>query len=429
MSTSFIFLCLQTLFLWSIVVVLHRQKRKITLIPLYTFIGLLTILTHNLSNLGFSIIFNNWYFLISSFSYFTPLIFAVLLIYLFDGPRATRLALLVIVFTSLVYIFVIISTGLITDTSKWISFSSTWLLYFFWSLLAIIIDVLSLAVIWELLSKLKFLPLIIKVFSVSMAILTIDTFIFVTGVFGGTPLYFGILSSDLSTRFIMSLVGAIFITLALKHDNFSEENRPKASNIWEIFNFHSDLELEIKTLQEYISSQKTLENEITESRETYKLAITGTGAGIWDWNVKTNKIFWSPKFCELLGYSQNEIGNNLDSFKTIIHPDDIKNTFDVLDHCFKKQIPFETDYRLKTKSGKYRWYKVNGIAKYDNQGQAIRMVGSIIDINTQKEYEITINNKLYDLTQSNEIMVGREIKMTELKEEIKRLKRQLSQKQ
>lgn len=83
-----IILFLQTVFFWSLAVILYRFKNRYTLIPLYCYIAITTILTHNLSDLGLGITTGNWYFFISSFSFFTTLMLGVFLLYLLEGPRA-----------------------------------------------------------------------------------------------------------------------------------------------------------------------------------------------------------------------------------------------------------------------------------------------------------------------------------------------------
>lgn len=417
------FLCLQTILLWIIVATLHKQKNKITLIPLYSFIAILTLITQNFSDLGFAVDINGWYFLIASFSYFTPLMFAVLLLYLFEGPRATRSAFWIILSTTFFYIIIVYFTGIMSDTSKWVTITTTQITNYFWSLLAFTFDIFFMAIFWELLSKIKFLPLFFKIFLVTFFVLILDTVIFTTGVFGTSELYSSMLNGNLVNRFFLSIFASIFINFSLISNGFSEENRIKPKNILEVLNFKSDLEIKIENLEKNIIDEQNLKQKILESQETLELAITGTGAGIWDWNVLTNKIFWSPKFCTLLEYNPGEIKNTLDTFKEILHPDDIKPTFDLIDKCFKIKTPYVIDYRLKTKSGNYKWFTANGVTKFDIKDKPIRMVGSIIDINDKKITQLKLQEKNDELTQLNSLMVGRELKMSELKEEINRLKK------
>lgn len=180
------------------------------------------------------------------------------------------------------------------------------------------------------------------------------------------------LKKNLLNRFILSIFASMFINYSLKSSGFSDKNREKPKNILEVLNFKSDLEIKIKTLEKTIIDEQILKQQIIDSQETFELAITGAGADIWDWNVQTNEIFWSPKFCTLLGYQPGEIKGTLDAFKEILHPEEVKSTFDLVENCFK------------TKSGIYKWFMVNGVAKYDENSKPIRMVGSIIDIDDKK---------------------------------------------
>jgi len=412
------------LFFWLIAVALHRFKDKITLIPLYAYLAILTVLTHNLSDLGFSIVTSSWFFLISSFSFFTTLMFVVLFLYLFEGPRAGRLALWTILGSSFFYIVIVILLGFEVNTTNWVQFNLVRAPYYFWSILAIIFDVIFIGIVWELLSKIKSLNLVIRVFLITFGVLALDTFIFTTGVYGASGVYLSALKGDLFIRLILSLIGAPIIGYFLKSEGFSEEKRDKPKNFWEILNFRSDLEKKIFTLEEIIEKNKILEQKIRKSEEAYELALSGSGSGIWDWDTITNSIVWSSKFCELLGYEPGGIKGDLTTFKNILlHPDDIDRTFVLVNQCLKTGKPYEIEYRLKTKLGEYRWFLATGITKYDNNKKPIRMVGSIIDINAKKQAELTIKEQLDQLTKLNNLLIDREIKMVELKKEISDLKK------
>ncbi|MHB9020156.1 MAG: PAS domain-containing protein, partial [Minisyncoccota bacterium] len=361
-----IILCVQTILFWFITFILYQKKSKITLIPLYAYIAVLAVFTHNLSDLGFAITIDNWYFLISSFSFFTTLMFTTLFLYLFEGPRAGRLALWTILASSFFYIGIVYLLGFEANTAGWVQFNLTRALYYFWSIFAVILDVIFLATVWELLSRVRSLNLVSRVFIVMFGVFALDTVVFTTGVFWSSDIYSVILKGNLLIRLILSLIGAPIMAYLLKFGGFSEEKRNKPKIFWEILNFRSDLETKILTLEEMIKKYEVLEKKLRESEETYKLAINGTGAGIWDWDVVTNKIIWSPKFCMLLGYEPGEIKGDQDAFKAILHPEDLQRTLDLIKQCFKDGKPFEIEFRLKTKSGQYRWFVSTGITKYDD---------------------------------------------------------------
>ncbi len=418
----FVLLALQTIVFWVIVVFLYRARSKYTLVPIYSYIAILTILTHNLSDLGFSLVHGDWFFLIASVSFFTTLMFATLFLYLLEGPRAGRIALWVILGASAFYVSVVFLLSLQVDTTSWFPLNFQTVKMYFWSILAIVVDVILLAIFWELASKVKKINLLLRVFFVIFSVLAIDSFIFVSGVFITSGAYISMLKGSLLVRLVLSVLATPLVALLLKAQGFSEENRAKPKSFWEILNFRSDLEEKIINLEENIKKSRLLEEELKSAKETYELVLKGSGAGIWDWNIITNSIYWSPQVCFLLGYNVGEIKNNLDAFKALLHPDDVDKTFEIINRCLKDGLSYEVEYRLQLKSGEYKWFLANGTTKYDLNNRPVRMVGTIIDINERKTALETLKNNIEELKSLNEVLVGRELKMSELKAELMALK-------
>jgi PAS domain S-box-containing protein len=410
------------MFLWFLVIFFHRQKNRFTLIPLYSYLAILTLLTHNLSDLGFAVTVNQWYFLISSFSFFTALMLGILFIYLFEGPRATRLAISIIVFVSFFYIGLVFLLNMQADTSKWVVLTFDHLKYYFFSISAIVIDVFFITIVWELLEKLNKIPLLLRLFIIIFGTYLLDTLIFVTGIFGSQSMYVSVLQGNLTIRFILALIATPIAHSYLKEEKYSAKTRNKPQVIWEILNFRSDLESKIQTMAEIIKHEDELKRALEESQETYRLAIEGANAGIWDWDMRRDGIMFSPKFCALLGYKEGTIPTSIEGFKTLIHPDDIKRVFDLLETSFKKKETYLVEYRLRTQDGTYKWYLCGGTTKYDQSDKPIRMVGSIIDINEKKELLKSYEEKVFELEKFNKLMVDRESQMIALKKEIEQLK-------
>ena len=421
MITPFLYLGIQSLFLWFLVIFLHRQKNRFTLIPLYAYIAILTIFTHNLSDLGFAVTVNQWYFLIGSVSFFTTLMLCMLFLYLFEGPRATRLALLIVLGASSFYIGIVFLLNMQVDTSKWIVITSERMWVYFWSIFAIILDGFFIAIFWEILEKTKKPSIFIRVFLVIFGTYLLDTLIFTTGVFGAQTIYASVLQGNLMTRLLLALVITPIISISLRREGYIEEKREKPKNVWEILNFRSDLETKIETMEDGIKIQKVLQERLKESQETYYLALEGANAGIWDWDIEKNYIMYSAKFSSLLGFEKGELSTTIENFKKILHPDDVERTFTLIDECFKTRKIYSIEYRLKTKDKSYKWYQCGGIVKFNSTDKPIRMVGSIIDIDEKKHLLESYKEKVDQLEQLNSLMVGRELQMFELKEQIKKL--------
>ncbi len=149
----------------------------------------------------------------------------------------------------------------------------------------------------------------------------------------------------------------------------------------------------LRMLGAHTDITKSMEQKtaLAESEERFKLATEGASVGIWDWlDVNKDEEWWSPKFYELLGYKPGEIKSSLETFRNLLHPDDMEKTFEAVQECFEGDEPFQVEYRLKTKSGSYRWFFGHGTVTRDAQGNPIRMVGSIQDIDKRKLTELNL---------------------------------------
>jgi PAS domain S-box-containing protein len=288
-------------------------------------------------------------------------------------------------------------------------------------MLAITVDVFILSIIWELLAKIKSLNLLFRVFLVIFSVLIIDTLIFTTGVFFDSGFYASVLGGNLLVRLVLSALAAPIITLLLKSEGFVEAKRSKPQNFWEILNFSSDLEIKISNLEETIKKNKLLEDKLKKATENYELVLTGSGAIIWDWNLLNNQFSFSEMLYKVLGYKPGVLKNNLDTLKSILHPEDSGPTFQLIEKSISTGQSYEAEFRLKLKSGKYRWFSASGVVKYDENKKPFRMVGSIIDIDGKKQSELKIQEKIDELSALNKFMIGRELKMVELKSKINEL--------
>lgn len=145
---------------------------------------------------------------------------------------------------------------------------------------------------------------------------------------------------------------------------------------------------ERKAIEERIELNK---QKLEESEQRYNLAITGSGVGIWDWDVQSGALFWSDKMLELLGYSPTELEVDIDTFKAFLHPDDREETWAAVTKNFTDNTPYEKQYRMLCKKGEYRWFKAMGKATFNENGEPLRMAGSFEDIHESKLLEIALH--------------------------------------
>jgi PAS domain S-box-containing protein len=132
------------------------------------------------------------------------------------------------------------------------------------------------------------------------------------------------------------------------------------------------------------------QEKVRQSEERYALAVSGSTDGIWDWDIVTDKVFYSDRFRELLGSPDGEIPDTVDAFRIRIHPEDADAVWAAVERHLNERVPYKKEYRLRMTSGEYRWILARGQAIWNNEGKAIRFSGSIHDITEQKLAEVAL---------------------------------------
>lgn len=144
----------------------------------------------------------------------------------------------------------------------------------------------------------------------------------------------------------------------------------------------------IFTLKKQIGIRRSVEMALRGSEERFECAVRGSNDGLWDWNVRTNEVYYAPRFRELLGYeSQAEFPMTLETFYSHLHPDDTEQLRTAVQRHLTQRTPYDIEYRLRTRGGDYRWFRARGQAVWNEQGQAVRMAGSITDVTERKNTE------------------------------------------
>ncbi|MEE9125759.1 MAG: ATP-binding protein [Planctomycetota bacterium] len=147
--------------------------------------------------------------------------------------------------------------------------------------------------------------------------------------------------------------------------------------------------------RQFYRTNTSLETEIEERRtaeERFALAVKGTSDGIWDWNLVTNEMWLAPRFKELLGYKDHELHSSFASWEAHLHPKDRAHTMECLRLHLQEGKPYVVDYRLRTKSSDYRWFRARGIAERDEDDTPVRMAGAIQDITQSKLNETKLRD-------------------------------------
>ena len=138
-----------------------------------------------------------------------------------------------------------------------------------------------------------------------------------------------------------------------------------------------------------ITERKQAEEGLHKEEETLRLAVDATADGIWDWDIQSNKEFFSPRWCEIIGYSYDdpEFLHTYDSWASRIHPEDKDYVIAALTNHLEKGFTYDVEYRHLHKSGEYRWQKSIGKTIHNENNKPVRMVGCIRDITKSKQAE------------------------------------------
>lgn len=136
------------------------------------------------------------------------------------------------------------------------------------------------------------------------------------------------------------------------------------------------------------SSANSVEEELRESRERLELVVQGAKAGIWDWDMKADQVFYDKQWKAILGYREDEIEGDVRLWTDRWHPDDSeKINKSMEDYLSGKTDKYEIEHRLRHKDGTFRWIRTTGKITRDRDGQPVRWTGFNIDITENKRIE------------------------------------------
>jgi|GEM_PF-1267810 len=137
-----------------------------------------------------------------------------------------------------------------------------------------------------------------------------------------------------------------------------------------------------------ITDRRRAEVALQESEERYAIAVQGAKDGLWDWHLKTNQVYFSPRWKTMLGWEEDQLGNRVEEWFDRVHVDDLEAVKEVLLAHFAAQTSdFESEHRMLHQDGTYRWVLCRGLAVRDSHGKAVRIAGSLSDITSRKRTE------------------------------------------
>lgn len=149
-----------------------------------------------------------------------------------------------------------------------------------------------------------------------------------------------------------------------------------------------------------------LQHEIANQR--FRFALEASASGVWDWNLKTNEVFYSAQSLKILGLESFDLYDNPERWDKFVHPDDLEKYFTTIHNHFDNKTPFyENFHRVLTSNGIYKWILDRGkVIERDPDGKPLRVIGTHTDISSQKEKELELTQTMEFFSKQNSSLLN-----------------------
>ena len=137
-----------------------------------------------------------------------------------------------------------------------------------------------------------------------------------------------------------------------------------------------------------ISERKRADASLRESEERLTLAFAGAQEGVWDWNLVTGDVVYSPRWKQMLGYADDEIEPHVSAWERLLHPDDMPRAQEVNESVARGARAYEGEFRLRHKDGHYVQVLSRGYpVRREPGGPVVRIVGTHFDLTERRQAE------------------------------------------
>ncbi len=148
-----------------------------------------------------------------------------------------------------------------------------------------------------------------------------------------------------------------------------------------------------------ITDARASELALTQSEERLNLALSASGIGLWDWNLMTKEVYFSPLWFTMLGYEPDKMPHDFKTWQDLLHPDDRNGALEAVQKSIdQREASFEIEFRMRRKEGTYNWVRSLGKAvEYDREGNTARLSGIHENIDGRKRNEM-VRQVLFDIS-------------------------------
>jgi PAS domain S-box-containing protein len=157
-----------------------------------------------------------------------------------------------------------------------------------------------------------------------------------------------------------------------------------------------------------VTDRKLYESRLKEYADRLELALSGSGSGMWDWNMVTGQIVTHGWYERIIGRSAGEVQPTIEAHLNLIHPDDREAVTATLDkHIHDPQQVYSCEYRVNCADGSWKWLLDTGmVVETDAGGRPLRMTGIQLDINQKKIAEEHLRHNLQQQELISEIAIS-----------------------
>jgi PAS domain S-box-containing protein len=137
-----------------------------------------------------------------------------------------------------------------------------------------------------------------------------------------------------------------------------------------------------------ITERKRADEMLRQNEERWRLVLEANSEGVWDWNIPSGHVYFSPRYAKMLGYESEKFAKDYGSWKRLVHPDDLPRVQQARKEHLQEGKEFSVEFRMRKKTGDWCWLRSRGtLVERDSEGRPIRMVGTHLDITERKRAE------------------------------------------
>jgi PAS domain S-box-containing protein len=156
------------------------------------------------------------------------------------------------------------------------------------------------------------------------------------------------------------------------------------------------------SLYQDVTEQDRVQRALAKSEERFALAVQGTSDGIWDWDLVEQRVWYSERHFDLLGYSQDELQSDPTHYLRFVHPEDQTEFRRAFERHLADGTTLDLEYRARHKSGAWRWLRARGQAVWDKAGRPVRMAGSTSDVTARWEAKEALHRSVQELAEARD---------------------------